>query len=85
MFVYMLSSSNNQSVVLKIVVNKSKLADLTIGIFRLNKHLIYQSDISLLNLVLVLRKSEYEKIFSHGNRAGSLSIPYRVGESLAFT
>ena len=52
----MLSSSNNQSVVLKIVVNKSKLADLTIGIFRLNKHLIYQSDISFIKLSFSVEK-----------------------------
>ena len=56
MSVYMLSSSNNQSVVLKIVVNKSKLADLTIGIFRLNKHLIDQSDISFIKLSFSVEK-----------------------------
>ena len=56
MSVYMLSSSNNQSVVLKIVVNKSKLADLTIGIFRFNKHLIYQSDISFIKLSFSVEK-----------------------------
>ena len=52
----MLSFSNNQSVVLKIVVNKSKLADLTIGIFRLNKHLIYQSDISFIKFSFSVEK-----------------------------
>ena len=56
MSVYMLSSSNNQSVVLKIVVNKSKLADLTIGIFRLNKHLIYQPDISFIKFSFSVEK-----------------------------
>ena len=56
MSVYMLSSSNNQSLVLKFVVNKSKLADLTIGIFRLNKHLIYQSDISFIKFSFSVEK-----------------------------